>query len=267
VLSVGPTSVTLPRGTSAFLQGFVGVQSNAVSFGSSACSGLPNESTCTFSPDPVSSTGTVYLTISTVAPHYASAGKTLSRNMRYLWLVSLVPLSAFVLITYPRRRNWRLILRILLTGLLLLGLGCGGGGGSGGGGGGGGGGTPPAAPANFTATVASDTQINLNWAASAGATGYAVYRSTANGFTPSSSNQIASGWPPTSLPDTGLSPSTTYYYVVKAANSSGLSGPSSQASGTTQAFDPGTPTGTYNVTITATSGSISHSVNVTLTVQ
>lgn len=64
-----------------------------------------------------------------------------------------------------------------------------------------------------------------------------------------------------------MSPSTTYYYLLKAANSSGLSGPSNQASGTTPAFDPGTPAGTYNITVTATSGAISHNVNVTLVVQ
>jgi subtilase family serine protease len=261
------SSASVIRGYSASYPLLVGFQSNTapVSF---TCSGLPNEATCNASPNPDPSTITVYLTISTIAPHYASAGKTLSRNMRYLWPVSLMPLSAFVLITYPRRRNWRLILRILLTGLLLLGLGCGGGGGSGGGGGGGGGGTPPAAPTSLTTTVVSSSQINLGWFPSAGATTYTVYRSTSSGFTPSSSNTIASGQTNSSFyADSGVSPSTTYYYVVKAANSSGLSAPSNQASGTTPAFDPGTPAGTYNITVAATSGSFSHNVNLTLVVQ
>jgi Bacterial Ig-like domain (group 3) len=267
VFTAQQSSASVTRGGSVSYPLLVGFQSNTapVSF---TCSGLPSEAMCNASPNPDSSTITVYLTISTIAPHYASAGKTLSRNMRYLWPVSLMPLSAFVLITYPRRRNWRPILRILLTGLLLLGLGCGAGGGSGGGGGGGGGGTPPPAPTSLTATVVSSSQINLGWFPSVGATSYTVYRSTTNGFTPSSSNQIASGVTQSSFyPDSGVSPSTTYYYVLKAANGSGSSGPSNQASGTTPAFDPGTPAGTYNITVTATSGSISHNVNVTLVVQ
>jgi hypothetical protein len=64
-----------------------------------------------------------------------------------------------------------------------------------------------------------------------------------------------------------LAPSTAYYYVVKATNGSGSSGPSNQASAITQALDPGTPVGTYNITVTATSGAISHNVNLTLVVQ
>ncbi len=270
VLKALQNSATIPAGGYADYQFLVGVQSNSlpVSFGSSACSGLPTKTTCSVSPDPASSTGSVFLRILTTAPHYSAVVKSSARNSGYLWL-SLMPLSAILLITYPlitypRRRNWRPILRILLTGLLLLGLGCGGGGGSGGGGGGG---TPPAAPTSLTATVVSSSQINLGWFPSAGATSYTVYRSTTNGFTPSSSNQIASTNQSSFYPDSAVSPSTTYYYLLKAANSSGPSGPSNQASGTTPAFDPGTPAGTYNITVTATSGAISHNVNLTLVVQ
>jgi hypothetical protein len=120
----------------------------------------------------------------------------------------------------------------ILALLALLGLlACGGGSGSGGGGGGG---TAPSAPTNLTATAASSSEINLSWTGSVGAASYSVYRSTTSGLTPSSSNQIASGVTATSYSDTGLSTSTTYYYVAEAVNSFGSSGPSKQASAATQ---------------------------------
>jgi len=126
----------------------------------------------------------------------------------------------------------------------------------------------PSAPTNLTATASSYNRIDLNWLQT-GPTGFTVYRSTTSGFTPLPSNQIASypyGYAPSYF-DAPLAPSTAYYYVVKATNASGSSGPSNQASATTQALDPGTPVGTYNITVTATSGSFTHSVNLTLTVQ
>jgi hypothetical protein len=173
---------------------------------------------------------------------------------------------AILLLGYRRRGSRRLLSRISLTFMLVLGMGCGGGGSSGGGGGGGGG-TPPPAPTSLTATAISSSAINLGWFPSAGATSYTVYRSTTNGFAPSSSNLIAATNQSSFYPDSGLSPSTTYYYALEAQNGFGLSSPSNQATATTQVFDPGTPAGTYNITVTATSGAISHSVNVTLIVQ
>lgn len=98
--------------------------------------------------------------------------------------------------------------------------------------GGGGGGIPPA-PTGLTASAQSSSQINLSWLASSGASSYTIFRSTTNGFTPGSSNQIASGVTATSFMDTGLQPSTVYYYKVEAVNGSGSSGPSNQASATT----------------------------------
>ncbi len=64
---------------------------------------------------------------------------------------------------------------------------------------------------------------------------YSVYRSTTNGFTPSSSNLIASGVTGTTYSNTGLVASTTYYYKVEAVDADGSSAASTQASATTQA--------------------------------
>ena len=102
--------------------------------------------------------------------------------------------------------------------------------------------TAPSAPGGLSATAASSSQINLSWSASTSscAVTYNVFRSTTSGFTPSSGNQIASGVTSTSFSDTGLTASTTYFYLVEATNSGGTSGPSSQASTTTSSGTPPT---------------------------
>ncbi len=121
----------------------------------------------------------------------------------------------------------------------------------------GGGSSAPSAPTGLTATVASASQINLSWGASSttGVT-YSVFRSTTSGFTPSSSNQIASGGTSTAYSNTSLSASTTYYYVVEAVNSNGA-GSSTQASVTTSAASSGggLSTTTYYQIVNQASGS------------
>ena len=101
-------------------------------------------------------------------------------------------------------------------------------------------GSAPSAPSGLSAIAASSSQINLSWTASStsGVT-YTIFRSTTSGFTASSSNQIASGVTGTTYSNTGLSASTTYYYLVEATNANGSSGPSNQASATTSAASGG----------------------------
>jgi hypothetical protein len=95
--------------------------------------------------------------------------------------------------------------------------------------------TAPTTPSGLSATATSSSQINLSWTASTSscAVSYNIFRSTTSGFTPSTSNQIASGVNGTSFSDTGLAASTTYFYLVEATNSGGTSSPSNQASATT----------------------------------
>ncbi|HTC93915.1 MAG TPA: malectin domain-containing carbohydrate-binding protein [Terriglobales bacterium] len=101
--------------------------------------------------------------------------------------------------------------------------------------------TVPTAPGGLSATATSSTQINLSWGAStaSGCTiSYKVFRSTASGFTPSSSNQIASGVGGTTFSDSGLGCNTAYFYLVQGSDSAGTSAASNQASATTQICTP-----------------------------
>jgi hypothetical protein len=93
----------------------------------------------------------------------------------------------------------------------------------------------PGAPSNLTATMQSNTQINLAWAASqtAGVT-YNVYASTTPVFSPSAANRIAAGVTHTNFAAKGLLHGTTYYFVVTAQSVGGESAPSNQAGATTR---------------------------------
>jgi hypothetical protein len=102
----------------------------------------------------------------------------------------------------------------------------------------------PSAPSGLTATPASSSVVNLSWTADTAPanctiSSYNVFASTTSGFTPSSSNQIASGVTATSYSNTGLAASTTYYYKIEAVDADGTSVASSQASATTSAAGSG----------------------------
>lgn len=91
----------------------------------------------------------------------------------------------------------------------------------------------PDAPTNLVATSAGFSQINLTWSdASTNEESFLIERSTdGSNFT-----QIASvGVGVTTYPNTGLAGSTTYYYRVRASNSTGNSAYSNIASATTSA--------------------------------
>ena len=88
----------------------------------------------------------------------------------------------------------------------------------------------PPAPVDITATGGS-SQVSLQWTASAGATGYEVFRSTTAG----TSGTLLGAAPTTattSFTDNGLINGTTYYYTVTAKNGSDSSTPSIQISAT-----------------------------------
>jgi chitodextrinase len=86
----------------------------------------------------------------------------------------------------------------------------------------------PSAPASLTATATSTSQISLAWSAVSPPSNCSVTYSVFRGST-----QIATGLTSASFTDTGLAPSSTYSYTVRAVDSFGSSAASSTASATT----------------------------------
>jgi len=100
---------------------------------------------------------------------------------------------------------------------------------------------PPSPPNGLAATATSVAQVRLTWSAAASGglpvNYYHVYR----GMSPTGLSQIVID-PQTSFTDSSLSPSTTYYYAIEAADAGGdLSSMSAVVSATTPAL-PAAPT-------------------------
>jgi len=112
----------------------------------------------------------------------------------------------------------------------------------------------PSAPTSLSATAQSFSQINLSWTASTigSPTKYRIYRSTSSGLVGAQVDSVNA--PTVAYNDiNGLSPTTTYYYVVFAVNAVGMSSASNQATATTQA--PTLPSVPTNLSATAQSSS------------
>ena len=122
--------------------------------------------------------------------------------------------------------------------------------------------TAPSTPGNLTATTVSNTQINLGWNASTdtvGVTGYQVERCQGVGC---SAFTLVGTAGSNSFNNTGLSPSTSYSYRVRATDAAGnLSGYSTVATATT----PGVPDTTAPSVPTGLSGTGASIASVHLT--
>ncbi len=119
----------------------------------------------------------------------------------------------------------------------------------------------PTTPGMPTATTTSPSQISLSWGASTAGSAcpvsYNVYRSTVSGFTPATSNEVDSSVTDTSFSDRGLTAATTYYYVVEAVSTAGISSASAQASAKTLAPTSCTSVPTAPTGLTAMAASFS----------
>jgi fibronectin type 3 domain-containing protein len=110
----------------------------------------------------------------------------------------------------------------------------------------------PKGPTNLSATSTSNSQINLSWTASTGATGYNIFRGTSvggEGPTPINASPLTA----TSFSDTGLAQLTHYYYTVRAINGSGAGPASNETTAVTQQLFP-TATVTPLIPNTVTNG-------------
>ncbi len=102
----------------------------------------------------------------------------------------------------------------------------------------------PAAPSNLVATAVSSTRINLTWTDNANnETGFTIQRATTPNFNGGTVTITLNGANLTSYSNTGRTPSTTYYYRVRAFNAAGPSATwSNTASATTPSALPAAPT-------------------------
>ncbi len=91
------------------------------------------------------------------------------------------------------------------------------------------------APAGLAA-VGTNAQITLTWPATAGATSYLLKRGISSG---NETSLVVAGYAGTSYTNTGLVNGVTYYYVVEAEGSGGISGNSPEASATPFATSSG----------------------------
>ncbi len=105
----------------------------------------------------------------------------------------------------------------------------------------------PAVPANLTATSPGGCYVNLTWNSAVNANNYIISRSTTSG---GPYTDMASTLATFYSDGAGISSNTRYYYVVRAANVSGESGSSTQASVLTPA--PLYPASLTNLTATTT---------------
>jgi mono/diheme cytochrome c family protein len=91
---------------------------------------------------------------------------------------------------------------------------------------------PPLSPTNMVLAVASPTQINISWQdKSSDESGFKVERSANAGGPFAVVGTVGAGV--TTYQNTGLAPSTTYYYRVYSYNSAGNSAPTTAANATT----------------------------------
>lgn len=95
----------------------------------------------------------------------------------------------------------------------------------------------PAAPSGLTATAVSNSRINLIWTDhSSNETGFEVKRATDSAFTQNVT--WVGGITGTAYGSTGLNPSTTYYFAVRAEGTAGKSSYSNTANATTTGTPP-----------------------------
>jgi hypothetical protein len=126
------STLTIAKGSSGTLQFTVSTNASLSASASFQCSGLPRESTCSFSPANLTvgpgSSGTTTLTVQTTAAS-ANARLRASNTVAAKW-GGIVAAGLLCLVIPRRRRRWLGMVLILSLGGMVSMTGCGGGGGS-----------------------------------------------------------------------------------------------------------------------------------------
>ena len=235
------------------LYGFTGTVGNF------SCTGLPAETTCSANPSTVTGSGSTTLTITTTPLGQSGQMRRRASNERHRigWMaIAILPLLGICLIGIPSWRR-RGVLPLLVIVALFLALPSCGGGSS----------TPPPPPPNPVPSISSLSPTQQ----AAGSTSQSL-TIAGSGFIGNSTvtyNNVAHAASYTSASQLGISltsadMATTGNFPVVVTNPAPGGGSSSAVN-----FNvvTGTPTGSFNVTVTATSGSLSHTTTFTLIVQ
>jgi hypothetical protein len=237
------------------ISGFTGSISNF------SCSGLPAEANCSFNPTQVTANAnqsvTTTLTISTAAIGQASRAHRASNTRPGLFPLAGLFLTGVCLIGFSGRRKHGVPLLIMLLAFTMMLPSCGGGGNSGGGGGNN---NPvPSITTISPSKIAAGSQIssitvdgtnfmNTSTVTLGGASVQVGYQSATELFIypPLNELQVVNQLP---------------VVVTNPAPGGGASN--------AVALDvtTGTPTGNFNITVTATSGGLTHSTQLNLIVQ
>ena len=224
-----------------------------------SCSGLPAETSCSFSPTTVTGgSGSTTLTITTTPlGQMRQMRRVAKENPGVRWMVTaMLPLLGLCLIGIPLRRRPRATLITLMILTMVLLPSCGGGGG-----GGGQQNNPVPSIASLSPTqqaAGSQSQTLTINGSGFMSTSTATYHGLAHTVSFGSASQISIALSTPDLAATGAFP-------LVVTNPAPGGGSSNTANFTVVT---GTPTGTFNnVTVTATSGSLTQTTTFTLVVQ
>lgn len=223
-----------------------------------SCSGLPSGATCVFSPSTVTLPGATYLTITTTQGQDARVrvlSQNVPRNLGWLRRAGGIASAFLFVVLIPRRR--RRSFGFLTAGMIAVAYGVA----SCGGGSGGGSSSPIYTTTSLYAATTTPAQgANDSFTADvSGGTG-----SQPTGTVQFSVDGAASGTP------MALSNEGNAQFVTSFANpglhsvSAAYSGDSTHGSSASSPLQVSVP---YTVTITATSGTLSHTAALTLTLQ
>ena len=222
--------------------------------GNFSCSGLPAETTCSFSPATVAGgDGTSTLTVTTT-PAGQMRHRAENESHRIGWMaIAIFPLLGICLIGIPSWPRRGVLPLMAIVALLLTLPSCGGGGG-----------TPVVnnpVPAITSLSPTQQAAGSTSQAVTIAGSGFisdstVTYNNVAHAATYTSASQLA-----ISLTTADMAATGSFPLVVTNPTPGG---------GTSSAVNfnvvSGTPVGSFNVIVTGTSGSLTHTTNFTLTI-